>query len=258
MAAGYSDILQHHTLLPWKNDSSERCPPFGVFRVTGVEGRRIKGEKPSSTFGRMYAVNGDTAVPAGGTGQCCMGVGCLALFDTGSPANGEGWGPKPGQWALSRDYPRIATIGGVYDSTKKIARVTLGSIDSLFVKADSSIAKESTGTFSIWTRSGGTDTTINVTARATLNFMETLFGVAEFINGEWHATPLNRLLVGKADADISKGSSGTVSVYTGSAGSETDSGINVTASALGAAITSAKWVTVAVNENGYYVGPWEC
>lgn len=196
MAAGYSDILQHHTLLPWKNDSSERCPPFGVFRVTGVEGRRIKGEKPSSTFGRMYAVNGDTAVPAGGTGQCCMGVGCLALFDTGSPANGEGWGPKPGQWALSRDYPRIATIGGVYDSTKKIARVTLGSIDIVIGKLATTLNQGSTATFNVWSGAGGSESVISsmtITVRDWLlpsgeSIASGKKGIAQFINGAWYLT----------------------------------------------------------------------
>lgn len=61
----------------------------------------------------------------------------------------------------------------------------------------------------------------------------------------------------KPDSSISKGSSGTVSLYHRS--SETDSTINLTAKALGAAVTSGKWCTVTRVRGGQtYVLPWEC
>ena len=60
--------------------------------------------------------------------------------------------------------------------------------------------------------------------------------------------------IGKADSAISKGSSGTVSVYAG----ETDTTLNVTAKALGAAVGSGKWCTLFCDQAGkWYVGCWE-
>lgn len=62
--------------------------------------------------------------------------------------------------------------------------------------------------------------------------------------------------IGKPDANIAKGASGTVSIWEDD--SSADSGDNVTAKALGAAVTSAKWVTVWKLGTTYYVAPWEC
>lgn len=65
-------------------------------------------------------------------------------------------------------------------------------------------------------------------------------------------------LHGKADSAISKGSSGTVSIWVGAGGSEMDSTINVTAYARGAAISSGKIVGVHFINGVAYVFPWEC
>jgi len=62
---------------------------------------------------------------------------------------------------------------------------------------------------------------------------------------------------GKADAAISKGSTGTVSWWNGLGGSEADSGMNVTASAKGVAIVSGKIVQLALMNNVVYAGCWE-
>src|SRR5690606_9236196 len=57
------------------------------------------------------------------------------------------------------------------------------------------------------------------------------------------------LKIGKTDAAHAKGSSGTISVWTGPAGSETDSGKNITAFNRFADLGSGKWV-VAARING--------
>lgn len=60
----------------------------------------------------------------------------------------------------------------------------------------------------------------------------------------------------KADSSITKGSSGTISLY--NSHNKADSGINRTAEALGAAITSAKWSIYSRVAGVWYVSPWEC
>lgn len=64
--------------------------------------------------------------------------------------------------------------------------------------------------------------------------------------------------LGKPDSDIAKGDSGTVSVWEGRAGSRTDSTINVTGWATGAAVTADKWVFLTWIENDWEVTPYEC
>lgn len=65
-------------------------------------------------------------------------------------------------------------------------------------------------------------------------------------------------LIGKADSSISKGSTGTVSVWMGAQGAEAATEYDLTCSALGAAMTSAKWAVIFLRHGVWYVGPWEC
>jgi hypothetical protein len=67
------------------------------------------------------------------------------------------------------------------------------------------------------------------------------------------------MFIGKADAEIASGASGTVSVWTGTAGAETDSeenrdGYNRT----GLAIGSGNWCLGMRINNQWYLEPWEC
>lgn len=171
-----------HETLRWegiKNTSGESCPAYGLLAITGMEMRGttfkrpvLTGTKPSTTFYREYAVNGPTVIPAGGYGRCTRGPAALYIaYDSGTPALDEGWGPKPGQWTLSKGYPSTTTVSGIVDSTNKVLLGTLGPINTLAGKADSNIAAISTDTPTSGTVSvyyfGGTsyaDTTQNVTA----------------------------------------------------------------------------------------------
>lgn len=65
----------------------------------------------------------------------------------------------------------------------------------------------------------------------------------------------DQTFIGKPDANIAKAASGTVSLW--HRGTEADSTINKTAEALGAAVTSGKWVTVQRIAGQWYVGCWE-
>lgn len=65
-------------------------------------------------------------------------------------------------------------------------------------------------------------------------------------------------LLGKTDAAHAKAASGTVSVYIGTAGSESDSTINVTAYNKFAAVATTKWVWVEWSNNSWYLTAAEC
>lgn len=66
------------------------------------------------------------------------------------------------------------------------------------------------------------------------------------------------LLLGKTDAAISKGSSGTVSIWSGTPGSETDTGDNITAFNRFANLGSGKWVACSPINGHYYLTSAEC
>ncbi len=68
--------------------------------------------KPDATFRTTHFVNGYADVPNNAIGVCCSTEGPLeVLFDTGTPANGEGWGPKPGQFSLAKGFPGFLVLG---------------------------------------------------------------------------------------------------------------------------------------------------
>ena len=156
--------------LPFKNNSSESAPAFGIMAVTTtadiVGGQAILVcDKPSTTFYRQYVINSSLEVAAGDYGFCTMQSPALILYDTGTPAVNAGWGPKSGQWTLSVNYPQTTLVVGLVDSTNKILYGTLNTIDRVLGKTDAAHAKAASGTVSIWAGTAGSesDTTINVT-----------------------------------------------------------------------------------------------
>jgi hypothetical protein len=67
-----------------------------------------------------------------------------------------------------------------------------------------------------------------------------------------------RMVLGKTDAAITKGSSGTVSIWTGTAGSETDSTENITVWNRIGNIAITKWCICAYFNNAWYLVAGEC
>ena len=65
-------------------------------------------------------------------------------------------------------------------------------------------------------------------------------------------------LLGKTDASHAKGASGTVSIYSGTPGSETDTTIDLTAFNKFANIDSGKWVWVSLYGGNFYITAAEC
>lgn len=123
----------------------------------------------------------------------------LARYDSGSPAMKEVWGPKHGQFTLSKGYYGYQVVGST-------------------------------------TTSGGNNV---VPVR--------WIGVEEV------------LVKNETGSTINAGSSGSCNVYVGTAGSETDSGMDLTCYNR----TSTNWPTAKfggaarMNGNSVYVAPWQ-
>lgn len=104
----------------------------------------------------------------------------------------------------------------------------------------------------------------NLKRATALNRVADREGVAPRTNGgrTRYATPIfeRGVWIGKADAAIASGASGTVSIWTGTPGSETDSTENLTScfNRTGLDIDSGSWVRVMEINGHLYVEPWEC
>lgn len=97
------------TGIPFRNDSGETVPAYGVMRVTGsavIDGTfYILIGKPNNTFQRLYLVNGGSEVLNGATATgTWLNDTENVLYDQndGTPAGENEWGAWPGQWSLRK------------------------------------------------------------------------------------------------------------------------------------------------------------
>ncbi len=86
-----------------------------------------------------------------------------------------------------------------------------------------------------------------------------LYATPNPTSGRWEvAETIVTGQLGKTDSAISKNSSGTVSVYAGTPGSESDSSLNITVYNKFADVASGKFVWCHHNGNGWYLTAAEC
>jgi hypothetical protein len=188
---------------PWKrftNASGETIPPFSVMRITGATNNN--GEitftvaKPNSTFCTDYLINGPLAVATGkdGIGTTLAQAGYVA-YDTGTPAYGEEWGAKNGQWTLNKNRPGFIIEGGLKTSagvTAVVARQHI--VTDLIGKADSTISQgSSAGTVSIYMGVANSEAATEYDIQAYARFVEIQadwWCSVGLRNGVWYAVPL--------------------------------------------------------------------
>lgn len=162
----------------YRNDAGEEIPAYSCIAIEDVVNAAndrdvCKATKPSTTFRRSYAITNhekSTPGPPGRYGLCTTCEPWLAKYDEGTPANDETWGPKPGQWTLSKGYPGFRVLG-VWDTERKLALVVPEPIVSLVGKADGAITASDdetpgSGTVSVYVRPSSdlVDSMMNVTA----------------------------------------------------------------------------------------------
>jgi hypothetical protein len=193
-AAAEDDLLFY-------NNSGEEVPAYAIMAVTGVQelgtGEIVKKiAKPSTTFYREYIVNGSVAVANSSAGIYQKGPEVLVAYDTGTPAVGEGWGPKPGQWTISKNYPQTCCIAGITDAVNKIVLANLQTINEVIGKLDTALSQGSLATVNVWAGAGNSefDTNMDITAYDWLMYYaspDIASGkkvVCRVINGCWYVT----------------------------------------------------------------------
>jgi hypothetical protein len=151
--------------IPFRNDSGEAVPAYAVMRVTSratVDGRSIHViGKPTTTFQRRYLVNGVLEVGIGKRGWgTWLWHADYVLYNSGSgtPAYGEGWGPKSGQWSLEKNYIGFFVEGGNTGSGAA-SRTNAMQVMPHFVigKADAAIPEDDDGTVRVYSGPRGTE-----------------------------------------------------------------------------------------------------
>jgi hypothetical protein len=194
---GPDDVYEE---IPIYNDSGETIPAFGVVAISdtypdaGITYK--KAVKPSTTWYNEWLLNGPSDVPAGDKGVAYRGP--RALCKT-SPTNGQGFGPKPGQWELELGYPTIFLASGLHLSSGSVY-VGFGEwrwITRIIGKlAEACSQGEAAVDVDVWGSTAGSevDTTFNLVASDWLmksGATDIASGkkvVCELINGIWYIT----------------------------------------------------------------------
>jgi hypothetical protein len=318
---------------PWKlfrNTTGETIPPFSILRITGAENFngaiRITVAKPNATQYDAYMVNGPYAVTAGEDGVCTTltQAGYLA-YDSGdgTPALGESWGAKSGQWTAEKDVAGFFICGGTKATAGVNAVVAIQiaepQIEQIIVRNNSGeeipkyavmrvtgvtiesgvevhtvekpnstfktryiinssaaipIGEDGTGTWLcdsgpvLYNNSAGTPAVDEEwgakTGQWSLEKNRPGFVITggNENDGSLYWTRAKQHIVtslkGKAGSGISKGATGSVTIWMGASGAEASTEYSITCSALGAEITAAKFVVVWFESGVWYVAPWEC
>lgn len=183
-----------------RNTSGEDCPPFGLLAVTGSEQRGdssgkkrtvLLGTKPSTTFYREHVVNGPQKLRAGKTGKCYIGGPLWIAFDDadGTPAAGEGWGPKPGQWDAALGYPGI-TVEGVKSAENTLLVGRLSLINTLLCKATAFLPDGPVSTnYQIWKGTIASGANSGYTTLPSIELVQDIpsgkFFLARWVNNGW-------------------------------------------------------------------------
>lgn len=196
---------------PFRNDYSGTIPGRSIMRITGattfssLNGGGVDDQpiltcdQPNTTFYRQYAVCEANDVATGEYGLCALSGLLEVAYDTGTPAQDEGWGPKPSQFTLSKQYPSAASILAVTDSTNKYALCNFGPINTVIGELSGTLSRLSSATVKIHQSSTpGSEAVIN--ASLTISGRDCLMKsgataiasgkkvVCQWINGIWYVT----------------------------------------------------------------------
>ncbi len=197
------------------NDQAEDIPAYAYMPVTGYDttNKILKVGKPSTTFYQSYLINGARVVPYQTTGRAQDSLEQRLLYNTGTPAVGEGYGPTPGQWYATKNYPQASVCQGIHDSSAKIMLATLGVIDRVIGKPNAAINKGATnGVVNVYSGVSGSETIITSMQISNVYNRGNDVGTGDFVEVHW--------VDGQPVIDGSLCASSPASVTTLGAGSE--------------------------------------
>lgn len=111
------------------NDAGETIPALSVAVVEAWDNASdpyvyAELKKPYTTFRPQIVITGEREIEDQKLSFIPDQRYYRVKYDSGTPAIGEGWGPKPGQWTISKGFPGCRIVG-IVDATNKIALVEL-------------------------------------------------------------------------------------------------------------------------------------
>lgn len=272
-------LAQPQLKIPFKNVHAQTAPAFAIMQVTGsvVEDgvTFLKCTQPTTNQGTEYAINGPVQVAASDKGICFRDGDVQVAFDSGTPQATQAWGPRAGQWSVSKGYPGVIEVHGVSSANGKILFGRLQALTAVMGSCATSVAALSgtqPGTQSMTLQSwDGTNfnaaspttsfTGYNVSPNAIAANTITQF---VNVNGMWVATGGaggNGFEVVKTTQIHSSGTVHTVNIWTGTPGSEAVSSPLRTLQACNRTsvlIPSNKFCLATMIGGNWYIEPWEC
>ncbi len=170
-------VLNKDEAVQFKNISGGTCPPYGVLGLTDItldnpDPYFLQADKQGTTFYRSFIVNGASEVATNTIGRGYLVNGShnrlvLAAYDSGGCcAIGKDMGMKPGQYTLSRGFPGMFTVAGIFDSTNRWALGVIHPVQRLLVKTTTAHAKGDSHDCDIYcgtTKGSETDSTMDIT-----------------------------------------------------------------------------------------------
>jgi hypothetical protein len=272
-----SSFFRSNTWVRVKNAAATTIPPHSVVLITGSTKVNndivytVQQPNAASTDFNWngYLITGPAAI---GASTSYEGIATdataptLACYDTGSPALKDVYGPKHGQFTLSKNYYGYEVVGSATTSINSVVPVRWIGVGLVLGKTDAEITSGNSGTVSVWAGTPGSEADTSMNIASVYNR-----GSATVSSGDWVLVVLNGgnpyLLIhpstgtiefhrGVTDAAINKGASGTVSRYT--AGTTTDSGTNDTVNNDFANVAISKKVAYIKSGANYYMIAAEC
>jgi hypothetical protein len=266
-----------HHYARFVNDSGLVIPPHALLVVTGstvIGGHEYYVvDRASTTFHPKCVVNSHLEVAADSDAKgICIDKGRVrVLFDDADAIeNEQGWGPVPGSFEAGLGHPCAIQAVGEYEegSGSPLLLGTLSPIGTLLCKATAQNSAGSLATdtsdYTIMSGTAGSETSAGFTTQPAIysrsDIMINEWFYATFRNGTWYADLDDNSWLGKADGDIDAAASGTISLWTGTPGSETDSTSNATSvyNRTSVDIPSGGWVHIIRVNGKFYCEPWSC
>lgn len=178
------------------NAAGETIPAYSVVALdTGstTDGRlHMAAKKPSTTFYRAYGFTCSVDSSSPGKVGVILETG-LVKYDSGTPAYGEGWGVKPGQYTVSKGYPGFICLG-IADATNKIMLAQFAPLMTLLGKSTGSISAGSSSAYKIYAGTPGSESDAGFTSVPTAYFRTAIASGKWFkltwINNGWEGEPL--------------------------------------------------------------------
>lgn len=185
-------------IIPFRNDFAGTIPARGCCRITGtveVDGLQFfKVDRPDTSFGRLYLVNGpeDVADDGYGWGTFLWHADWVLYDDASTPAFGESWGPQNGSFEIKKWRYGFEIWGSPSGGTTDLVMASQRWVNQFLCKANETItANGDTGAVSVYDGNQADITGTDVTCTNLTGFAFTIntWGTATWLGGTWFAEP---------------------------------------------------------------------